>query len=125
MSQRHFVDVWNPSYASNAMEAHLAILLGGTARFDLGQLESDDEIYVWWGKVRSPNRRQGIARLDTILEIGAELERDESREGHLYLTDYRALYVGHVVGITQDDVRRTDAARVPEYYAKNHLECDF
>jgi len=27
VSQRHFVDVWNPSYASNAMEAHLAVLL--------------------------------------------------------------------------------------------------
>ena len=57
MIQRHFVDVWNPSYASNSMEAHLAILLGAVKHFDLGQLESDDEIYVWWGKVRSPNRR--------------------------------------------------------------------
>ena len=125
MTQRHFVDVWNPSYASNSMEAHLAILLGATARFDLGQLESDDEIYVWWGKVRSPNRRQALGQLDTVLAIGAELEADESREGHLYLTDYRALYVGHVVGITRDDVRRTDGSRVPDYYANNHLECDF
>lgn len=123
--QRHFVDVWNPSYTSNAMEAHLAILLGATARFDLGQLEDDEEIYVWWGKVRSPNRRQALVRLDTILEIGAELERDEDREGHLYLTDYRALYVGHVVGMTRDNVATSDAAHVPDYYAKNHLECDF
>ncbi len=123
--QRHFVDVWNPSYASNAMEAHLAILLGATARFDLGQLESDEEIFVWWGKVRSQNRRQVLAKIDRILEIGAELERDDDREGHLYLTDYRGLYVGHVVGITRDDVRKTDPARVPDYYAKNHLECDF
>ena len=123
--QRHFVDVWNPSYTSNAMEAHLAILLGATARFDLGQLENDEEIYVWWGKVRSPNRRQAIAKLDTILEIGAELERDEEREGHLYLTDYRALYVGHVVGMTRENVGVTDAAHTPDYYAKNHLECEY
>ena len=100
------------------MEAHLAILLGAVKHFDLGQLESDDEIYVWWGKVRSPNRRQPLGQLDTVLAIGAELEADESREGHLYLTDYRALYVGHVVGITRDDVRRTDGARVPDYYAE-------
>jgi hypothetical protein len=125
VSQRHFVDVWNPSYASNAMEAHLAILLGATNRFDLGQLESDDQIYVWWGKVRSPNRRQQLAQLNTVLAIGAELEGDPDREGHLYLTDYRALYVGHVVGITRDDVRRTDAGRAPDYYARNNLECDF
>ena len=60
MTQRHFVDVWNPSYASNSMEAHLAILLGAVKHFDVGQLESDDDIYVWWGKVRSPNRRQQL-----------------------------------------------------------------
>jgi hypothetical protein len=125
LGPRHFVDVWNPSYASNAMEAHLAILLGATARFDLGQLASDQEIYVWWGKVRSANRRQALAKLDTILGIGAELEGDQEREGHLYLTDYRALYVGHVVGMTREDVRETDQAHVPDYYAKNHLECDF
>jgi hypothetical protein len=124
-SQRHFVDVWNPSYASSAMEAHLAILLGATARFDLGQLESDEDIYVWWGKVRSPNRRQALAKLDRILEIGAELAGDPEREGHLYLTDYRALYVGHVTAISRDDVRDTEPAHVPDYYAKNHLDCDF
>lgn len=124
-TRHHFVDVWNPSYASNAMEAHLAILLGATARFDQGQLESDEDIFVWWGKVRSPNRRQALGKLDRILAIGAELEGDENREGHLYLTDYRALYVGHVVGITREDVRQADAARVPDYYAKNHLDCDF
>jgi hypothetical protein len=117
--------VWNPSYASNAMEAHLAILLGATARFDLGQLESDEDIFVWWGKVRSPNRRQALGKLDRILAIGAELEGDQEREGHLYLTDYRALYVGHVVGITRDDVRQTDPARVPDYYARNNLDSDF
>lgn len=117
--------MWNPSYASNAMEAHLAILLGATARFDLGQLESDEDIFVWWGKVRSPNRRQALGKLDRILQIGAELEGDQDREGHLYLTDYRALYVGHVVGITRDDVRKTDPARVPDYYAKRNLDCDF
>ena len=45
-SQRHFVDVWNPSYASNAMEAHLALLLQAAQRFDAGELTNDDAIYV-------------------------------------------------------------------------------
>lgn len=50
MTQRHLVDVWNPSYASNAMEAHLAVLLDAVRRFDAGELEADEEIYVWWGR---------------------------------------------------------------------------
>lgn len=125
MSQHHFVDVWNPSYASNAMEAHLAILLGAAARFDEGDLDDDGEIYVWWGKVRSSNRLQPLEKLDAILRIGRELAAEPGREGQLYLTDYRALYAGHVAALTQEDVRKTDASRVPDYYARNQLECDF
>ena len=115
-ADRHFVDVWNPAYASNAMEAHLAVLL---------QSASGDDPHVWWGKVRSANRHQELKHLPEILEIGAELAADAARECHLYLTDYRALYVGHVDEITQDDVRERDAAHVPAYYAERGLGCDF
>ena len=121
--QRHFVDVWNPSYASNAMEAHLAVLLHWAAKYDAGQAD-EEEIYVWWGKVRSPNRQQPLKHLDVALAIGQELDRDEDREGHLYLTDYRSLYVAHVDRITRDDVRSKCPDHVPPYYTKN-LECDF
>lgn len=119
--QRHLVDVWNPSYASDAMTAHLAVLLDAAQRAK----GTDEEPYVWWGKVRSPNREQELRHLPWILEIAAELERDEDRECHLYLTDYRSLYVGLVDAIVQDDVRHTDAAHVPAYYGANSLECDF
>lgn len=122
--QRHLVDVWNPSYASNAMEAHLAILLAGAKRFDAGEIADDADIYVWWGKVRSANRQQPLGKLDKILAIGAELADDPDREGHLYLTDYRALYVGHIAEITRDDVRRSDSSHVPDYYARHDLDCD-
>ena len=81
MTPRHFVDVWNPSYASNSMEAHLAILLGAVKHFDGGQLESDEDTYVWWGKVRSANRRQQLPQLDTVLAIGAELEAMTASKG--------------------------------------------
>jgi hypothetical protein len=115
MTERHFVDVWNPSYASDAMEAHLTVLLDS----------ADVDPHVWWGKVRSANRRQPLKNLPQILEIGSELSQNEHRECHLYLTDYRSLYVGQVDAISQDDVRRIDAAHVPEYYTRQSLECDF
>ena len=83
--QRHFVDVWNPSYTSNAME-HLAILLGATTRSTWASSRTTRRSTS--GKVRSPNRRQAIAKLDTILEISGT-----RTEGHLYLTDCTALYM--------------------------------
>lgn len=77
------------------------------------------------GKVRSPNRQQPLRHLSAALEIGAELEADEEREGHLYLTDYRSLYVAHVGGIGPGDVRPPSSAYVPDYYTRSRLDCDF
>jgi hypothetical protein len=125
LTQRHFVDVWNPSYASNAMEAHLAMLLAAVKRYEEGKLQTDDQVYVWWGKVRSPNRQQPLRHLAAALEIGAELQADEDREGHLYLTDYRSLYVAHIGAIRPGDDAPSDPATVPDYYARGQLACDF
>lgn len=119
---RHLVDVWNPSYASDAMTAHLTILLDAARRWSAH--ETDEEPYVWWGKVRSANRRQELRHLPQVMEIAAELAADEERECHLYLTDYRSLYVGDVDEITRDDPRATDPAHVPAYYTDAGLECD-
>jgi hypothetical protein len=119
----HLVDVWNPSYAADAMTAHLAVLLESARRWTAR--ETDEEPYVWWGKVRSPNRQQELNHLPQVLAIAAELATDEERECHLYLTDYRSLYVGQVDEIRQDDVRATDAAHVPGYYTEAGLACDF
>src|SRR4051812_20716034 len=123
MCQRHFVDVWNPSI-SDAMTAHLGVLFEAAER----ARGTDDAPYVWWGKVRSRNRRrQELPHLAAILEIAAELDRDDGgeRECRLYLTDYRSLYVGQVDAIQREDVRTEDSEHVPRYYAEHGLECDF
>jgi hypothetical protein len=44
---------------------------------------------------------------------------------HLYITDYRSLYVGHVDEITREDVIGTEPDRVPSYYAERGYACDF
>jgi len=115
---RHLVDVWNPSYASDAMTAHLTVLLEAAQRTK----GTEEAPYVWWGKVRSPNRQQELRNLPQVLEIARDLERDEDGECHLYLTDYRSLYVGLVDAITSEDVRRTDGVHVPPYYTANSLD---
>lgn len=82
--------MWNPAYASNAMEEHLRILPDLAQRSDRDELSQDD-VYVWWGKVRSPNRQQRQAHQDDIRAIGEAVSAEA--ETHLYLTDYRSLYV--------------------------------
>ena len=123
---RHLVSVWNPSYAADAMDVHLELLLRGAAEWRAGSREEDD-VYVWWGKVRSANRQQPLAHLAEILEIDADLAReardDVGPEVHLYLTDYRSLYVGHVGGISAED-ERDDKGHVPAYYRDSDLSCD-
>lgn len=64
-SSTHLVAVWNPSYASTAMEAHLALLLEHARAWSRGADGTDPDgkgVYVWWGKIRSGNRQEGWAR---------------------------------------------------------------
>lgn len=126
MMHRHLVSAWNPSYASNVMDAHLEVLLDFAGKYRRGEVEEED-VYVWWAKVRSPNRQQRLPHLQEILSIDKECdgEGDDDREIHLYLTDYRALYVAHVGEITADDVREDDGEpHVPPYYRDHALTCD-
>jgi hypothetical protein len=128
MRQRHLVSVWNPSYEADAMEAHLSVLLDYAARHRRGACE-DDEVYVWWGKIRSANRQQPMPHLADVLAIDAELSSGdgavaEEREVHLYLTDYRSLYVAHVSEVTADDVREDDEEHVPAFYTAEGFNCD-
>jgi hypothetical protein len=129
----HLVTVWNPAYALDAMESHVQRLLELARTHD----GDEDEVYVWWGKIRSSNRQQPLAHLDEILALDAELHRvgDDGeaealaeRELHLYLTDYRSLYVAHVGEITSDDPREWDdeATHVPAMYgASTSCDCWF
>ena len=126
--QKHLVSVWNPSYEADAMEQHLSVLLANAARFRKGEGDEED-VYVWWGKIRSANRQQPMPHLADVLAIDAELSSGDGtvaaeREVHLYLTDYRSLYVAHVSEITAEEVREDDADHVPEFYTSKQLGCD-
>ena len=125
MSERHLLGVWNPSYASDAMDAHLRVLLNNIAAMRAGRVKEED-VYVWWGKVRSKNRVEQLPHLDQILAMDSELadQGEGGRELHLYLTDYRSLYVGHVYEITAEDVIADEADHVPTYYRERRLHCD-
>lgn len=126
MSPRHLVSVWNPSYESDAMDAHISVLLRLIQKKNSGNLH-DDDIYVYWGKVRSSNRQAPMPHLDDILAIDSTIGEDETAEVHCYLTDYNSLYVAHVGGITDDELIGDPEAEmhIPDYYRKSRLSCDF
>jgi hypothetical protein len=127
MPTPHLLTVWNPSYATDAMEAHLAILLGWAARHDKGDAD-DEDLYVWWGKVRSQNRQAPQANLDEIRAIGRALEARDAAgatETHVYLTDYRSLYVGELLQVVERDLDERERAHVPDYYEAEGHRCDF
>jgi hypothetical protein len=106
------------------MDLHRAVLLEMLRRHEEKRVAIDD-VYVWWGKVRSPNRQQPLGHLDDVLAIESDIgEDDDSDETHLYLTDYRSLYVGQIAAISRDDVRTGDAEHVPAYYTDDGLACD-
>src|SRR4051794_7171028 len=125
MTERHLLGVWNPSYAGDAMDAHLRVLLDNIADFRAGKVKEED-VHVWWGKVKSKNRLDELPHLAELLALNAELsdKAETGREMHLYLTDYRSLYVGHIHEITGEEVTKDDADHVPAYYKESRLKCD-
>ncbi|HKG90469.1 MAG TPA: hypothetical protein VKA84_01180, partial [Gemmatimonadaceae bacterium] len=90
MSDRHVVAVWDPSRGPDSMHAHTRVLLDARRQVRDGTLD-DEEAYVWWGKIRSPNRQQPLPHLPDILALDSALGNAEGpdAEVHLYLTDYR------------------------------------
>ena len=121
----HLLGVWNPSYDADAMDAHVALLLHHARAFRAGQLDEDD-VYVWWGKLRSPYRQAPLPHLTDILALDTALSADDDRELHLYLTDYRSLYVAHLGAVSAEDVREVpdEEAHVPDYYRTTQLPAD-
>ncbi len=122
-TERHLVAVWNPSYVTDAMDEHRALLL----RFMAERRDRKrplEEVYVWWGRIRSGHRMTRLTHLDQVLALGDQLEQDGA-ELHLYLTDYRSLYVAEVLELTSDDVRTDDATHVPAYYTGHQCDCWF
>jgi hypothetical protein len=112
---RHLLAVWSPIVDANAMEQHLRILQDAARQYHNGRLSADD-VYVWWGKLRSPNRQVPLPHLDAILATETESTRDDpGEETHLYLTDYSSLYVAHLGEVRREPPSRQDK-RVPPLY---------
>lgn len=118
-SPRHLVAVWNPSYEEDALDLHAGLLVDLARRADANA----EDVYVWWGRVRSPNRQQALPHLKDVLALDGEIGARE--EVHLYLTDYRSLYVALVNEITADAKVIDDDEHVPAYYRSKGLNCDF
>jgi hypothetical protein len=89
----HLLTVWNPSYATDAMDEHLAVLIDWAGRAQAGDADRD-EVYVWWGKIRSAKRKGLLLHADAVTALDEQVRT--GTETHLYLTDYRSLYVAWV-----------------------------
>ncbi len=87
------------------MDEHLRILAEWNERFHRQEAEAGD-VYVWWPRLRSPNRKQPLPHLDEILALDKQIEAQI--ETHLYLTDYRSLYVGLISDIAIEHPREHD-----------------
>jgi hypothetical protein len=119
---RHLLTVWTPSYAADALQAHLEVLLGWAEAASQGKAEARD-VYVWWAKLRSQNRQQPLPHRAEVLALEAQIEA--GIETNLYLTDYRSLYVAQLDEITADDVLAEwpdEIDHMPHYYAGQHAD---
>lgn len=122
---RHLLSVWNPSYADDAMDRHLEVLLRWAASEAQGKADAAD-VYVWWAKLKSANRDEPLAHKEDVLALQAQI--DAGMETHLYLTDYRSLYAGHLVEVTDRDVPGEgagEADHMPAYYRDREVDVWF
>jgi hypothetical protein len=113
---RHLLTLWNPSYASDAMDEHLRVLLDWAGRFHAEEADPDD-VYVWWGRIRSPNRKGALPHAQDIGAVDGQIR--SGIETHLYLTDYRSLYVAHLGEVTADHLPKDSPGELdhmPDYY---------
>jgi hypothetical protein len=113
---RHLLTVWNPSYDQSAMDAHLEVLLGWAEMQRRGEADSD-EAYVWWAKLRSARRQEPLPHAADVLALQEQIAA--GTETHLYPTDYRSLYVGHLAEVTAENVPRVwpdELDHMPHYY---------
>ena len=118
----HLLTVWNPSYASDAMDEHLRVLLHWAREREKGEADKDD-VYVWWGKIRSPNRKGPLPHDDAIATIDEQVKA--GTETHLYLTDYRSLYVAWIGEITAEHLPKEqleELDHMPAYYREQFAD---
>jgi hypothetical protein len=121
---RHLLTVWNPSYATDPLDEHVRILLDWANRYTGGDADYED-IYVWWSKLRSANREAAkLPHYDEIMSIQQQIE--DGIETHLYLTDYRSLYVAHLEDIIAENVLDdAEEEHMPAYYRPQRADLWF
>ncbi|HET9438650.1 MAG TPA: hypothetical protein VFO52_00680, partial [Longimicrobiales bacterium] len=90
------------------------ILIDWFERWRKGEAEWDD-VYVWWTAIRSSNRIKPLPHLDEVLAI--DQQTADKIETHLYLTDYRSLYVAQLGEITKDNPleHEDEGSHMPTY----------
>jgi hypothetical protein len=118
----HLLSVWNPSYADDAMDRHLEVLLEWARRRDEGEAQEED-VYVWWGKLRSPRREEPLPHRDEVLSLSEQIAA--GIDTHLYLTDHRSLYVARLVEVTDDPVLEEtpgELDHMPGYYQDHEVD---
>jgi hypothetical protein len=104
------------------MDRHLEVLLRWAAARREGRSD-DDDVYVWWAKLRSPNRQAPLPHAGEVLDLASQI--DAGIETHLYLTDYSSLYVAHLVEVTADNVLDDfpdERGHMPTYYDQHDAD---
>ena len=69
---RHLLSVWNPSYSDDALDTHLGILLRWSERHATDRA-SDEDVYVWWAKIRSKNRNGRLPHHAEVLSVDEQI----------------------------------------------------
>lgn len=123
--EKHLVTVWNPSYGADVMEAHVRILRDLAQRYRSKEV-SEDDVFVWWGKIRSVHRQSPLPHIKDIIALESQLgDGEATHEMQLYITDYRSLYIAHVGEITTEDVREgDDGDHIADLYREDGRHCD-
>lgn len=89
---RHLLTVWNPSYGTDVMESHIRILRELAQRFRDGG--DEEEVYVWWGKIRSVATRLGSVPRPVLR---SSVSRDMSRAAIITRDRKGDAWMGRVV----------------------------
>jgi hypothetical protein len=90
----HLLALWNPSYADDPLEAHLAVLLDRVRRWRAHTIADSFARCARSGRVSPvpqpagracPERRWGLPHLDALRELAAGMDPDDPQERHLEL----------------------------------------
>ena len=83
----HLLTVWNPSYAEDALDAHLRVFLrwAERSRDPADDASPEEDVYIWWAKIRSPRRAGELPHAAEIAAIQSQID-DERGTSHDVMT---------------------------------------